>query len=170
MRTTRRVALAALVAASALPSGAQAATHFPFGVAAAEVTSTSALLWTRADGPGVVMLQVQGTHGLPRTLYLRPTADTDLTVQRRITGLKPGTAYRYVFRAGNYDSATGRFRTAPPSSRRATIRFALSGDADALGRYNGSHGLLNYPERVIYAWHHRWQSPCLRRKTRSAFY
>ena len=28
----------------------------------------------------------------------------------------------------------------------------------ALGRYNGSHGLLNYPERVMYSWHHRWQS------------
>ena len=28
----------------------------------------------------------------------------------------------------------------------------------ALGRYNGSHGLLNYPERVIYSWRHRWQS------------
>jgi phosphodiesterase/alkaline phosphatase D-like protein len=88
-------------------------------------------LWTRADGPGVVMLQVRGARGLPRTLYLRPTDDTDLTVQRRITGLKPGTAYRYVFRGGNYESATGRFRTAPTSSRRATIRFAFSGDADA---------------------------------------
>lgn len=28
----------------------------------------------------------------------------------------------------------------------------------ALARYNGSHGLLNYPERVIYSWRHRWQS------------
>lgn len=28
----------------------------------------------------------------------------------------------------------------------------------ALARYNGSHGLLNYPERVMSAWRLRWQS------------
>ena len=28
----------------------------------------------------------------------------------------------------------------------------------ALARYNGSHGLLNYPDRVLWAWRHRWQS------------
>jgi soluble lytic murein transglycosylase-like protein len=28
----------------------------------------------------------------------------------------------------------------------------------ALGRYNGSHGLLHYPERVVAAWRGRWQT------------
>ena len=28
----------------------------------------------------------------------------------------------------------------------------------ALSRYNGAHGLLHYPDRVLWAWRHRWQS------------
>ena len=130
MRTTRLAALAALVAAGALPSGAQAA--FSSGVTAAEVTSRSALLWTRADAARPVQLRVG--H---RTVTLTASAAADLTVQSRITGLKPGTAYRYVFTQGADRSATGHFRTAPAPGRNVPIAFALSGDADALGHYNG---------------------------------
>jgi len=56
-------------------------------------------------------------------------------VQRRVTGLKAGRAYRYVFAQGARRAA-GHFRTAPAPKRRAPIAFALSGDADALGHYN----------------------------------
>lgn len=28
---------------------------------------------------------------------------------------------------------------------------------EALARYNGSHGLLNYPDRVLRSWRRRWQ-------------
>ena len=38
------------------------------------------------------------------------------------------------------------------------IERSKSDVVSALARYNGSHGLLNYPERVIYSWRHRWQS------------
>ena len=127
MTTRRFAALAALVAAGALPSGAQA---FSYGVTAAEVTQHSALLWTRADAAGPATLRVGD-----RVFTLTATAATDLTVQRRVTGLKAGRAYRYVFAQGARRVA-GHFRTAPPPARRAPISFALTGDADALGHYN----------------------------------
>jgi alkaline phosphatase D len=131
---TRRALVSAAVAAAALPASAHAA--FDYGVTAAEVTSTSALLWTRADAAGIVQLTVTSKHGLKRTLYLRASPDHDLAVQKRVPALKPGTAYSYVFAQADKHSATGHFRTAPSPSRKATIKFALSGDADALGAYN----------------------------------
>jgi len=134
MTTTRRALACAIAVAAALPASAHAA--FDYGVAAAEVTSHSALLWTRADGPGIVQLTVTRKHGLKGTLYLRASPDEDLTVQKLVNGLKPDTAYTYVFAQSGKRSATGHFRTAPPPGRRATVKFALSGDADALGNYN----------------------------------
>jgi alkaline phosphatase D len=123
----RRAALAALFAAGALPTAAQA---FSVGVAAAEVGPHSAVLWTRADQPGPVQLRIAG-----RTFASDATAAHDLTVQRTVTGLKPGTAYRYVFAQGARRAA-GHFRTAPAPTRDAAVSFAVSGDADALGAYN----------------------------------
>ena len=124
-----RGALAGAVAlAAALPASAHGA--FDYGVTAAEVTPHSVLLWTRSDAAGPVALRVGG-----RTFALTATDATDLTVQRRVRGLKPGRAYRYVFTQGTRRAA-GRFRTAPAPSRNAAISFALSGDADALGAYN----------------------------------
>jgi len=119
--------LAALAAASTLPAGAQA---FSYGVTAAEVTPHGALLWTRADAAGPVTLRVGG-----HTFALGASDATDLTVQRRVTGLRAGTAYRYVFTQGA-QRAAGHFRTAPAPARSAPISFALTGDADALGNYN----------------------------------
>jgi alkaline phosphatase D len=114
------------MATSALLAAAAVAGHFGYGVTAAEVTSKSARLWTRADSPGKVVLHVGR-----RSLALNATDTEDLTVQRVVTGLKPGRAYRYWFTQGGHRSATGHFRTAPSSRRNATIRFAFSGDADA---------------------------------------
>jgi alkaline phosphatase D len=116
---------------SALLAAAAASGHFGFGVAAAEVDSHSARLWTRADTPGKVVLHV----GRRRLGLTAGTAD-DLTVQRVVGGLKPDRAYTYWFTQGGRRSQKGHFRTAPSPGRRATVRFAFSGDADALGAYN----------------------------------
>jgi alkaline phosphatase D len=116
---------------SALLAAAAAAGHFGFGVAAGEVSSHSARLWTRADAPGKVVLHVG-----KRTFALTAGTADDLTVQRVVGALKPNRRYTYWFTQGGHRSAKGRFRTAPPPGRRATIRFAFSGDADALGDYN----------------------------------
>ena len=116
---------------SALLAAAALAGHFPYGVAAGEVSSHGARLWTRADAPGKVVLHVG-----PRTFRLTAGTREDLTVQRVVGGLKPGRAYSYWFTQAGHRSATGHFRTAPAAGRNAAIRFAFSGDADALGSYN----------------------------------
>jgi alkaline phosphatase D len=107
---------------------------FTLGVASGEVRPTSAVVWTRAPQAGPVTAQVARDSRfrhvvVRRTASARPTAD--LTVQVHLTSLRPGTHYFYRFRRGALTSRVGSFETAPPAASSKTIRFALSGDADA---------------------------------------
>ena len=136
-----RLVLVATTVAAALLLGAAAPAKqgrpgFPLGVAAGDVTSTTAILWARAPRAGAVTLEVlppnAGTRSSPIRAYaLRASASSDLTVQRRVTGLRPATSYRYRFHQGGVTSPAGRFETAPRPTAGVTVRFAISGDADA---------------------------------------
>ena len=136
----RRVAV--LVASVVLGAAAVAASAqgpgFRFGVAAGEVTSTSALLWTRAPAAGTTELEVRLREGRAVVVArsLRARARDDLTVQSTVRGLRPGTRYTYAFRQGSA-SRSGAFETAPAPTRAANVRFAISGDADATPAENG---------------------------------
>jgi phosphodiesterase/alkaline phosphatase D-like protein len=110
---------------------------FTYGVAAGEVTSSSAVLWTRSDKAGTVRLDVS-TDGDKRfgergdlTKSLKAGASTDNTVQAKVTKLRPGKVFYYRFVKGSNASDVGRFKTAPASTRVQTVVFGLSGDADA---------------------------------------
>jgi phosphodiesterase/alkaline phosphatase D-like protein len=128
---------ASLLAPAALPSDAAAARGFRFGVAAGEVTSTSAMLWARPNRPGLVVLGVRRCGrrgGIKRRL--RALRRRDRTVQTRVRRLRPGTRYCYRFnrrRRGRKiaSSVLGRFTTAPARGADARITFAYTGDADA---------------------------------------
>jgi alkaline phosphatase D len=133
------VALICPAVAGADPAG------FPFGVAAGDVSSSSAMFWTRAQHPGAVVLKISpdarlatcskappppGTGGarvLRRVIMARAAADT--TVRTTVTGLRPATRYFYRF-CDDARSRLGRFTTAPPTSSKAAVRFAVTGDAD----------------------------------------
>lgn len=132
MRT--RLALLGAVAALALGvAGPAAESGFRYGVAAGEVTSSSALLWTRADGSGRVTLELSPDRRFGRAVVRRPVnakPSNDNTVQVKVTGLKPAKRYFYRFRRGRAVSALGRFETAPSPTSSATVEFAFSGDAD----------------------------------------
>jgi alkaline phosphatase D len=129
----RLVVIAAVSALVVGAMGAQAApSQFRFGVAAGDITSTSAVLWTRAPSAGLVVLSVAtGREGDERLFRLRATQASDLTVQSVVRGLRPGTAYVYAFAQGRATSAVGTFVTAPAPSKSVRVRFAVSGDADA---------------------------------------
>ena len=124
------------VAALALAPAAGAAPGFRYGVAAGEMTSTSAVLWTRSNELGAVRLFVWPAprKGMPFVqLTLKPSNGHDRVIQRRVHGLKPGTRYTYLFSAPYRRSeiaAGGTFWTAPSPRASATVRFAISGDAD----------------------------------------
>ena len=139
------VSLAVGVSASAK----QGRPGFPLGVAAGEVTQTSARLWARAPTAAPVMLEVlapnAGTRANPIRAYaLRAEVARDLTVQRTITGLRPATRYRYRFHQGGVTSPTGTFTTAPRASAGVGVRFAITGDADATPGPSGKPGFNGF--------------------------
>ena len=131
----RRLVLLVFAALLLAPAAA-AAPGFSYGVASGEITSTSAVLWTRSNELGRVRLFVWPAprKGMPPVqIVLSPSNARDRVVQRRVHGLKPNTRYAYLFSTPFRKSeiATGgEFRTAPRPSDPQTIRFAISGDAD----------------------------------------
>ena len=132
------LALAAVSADAADPS-------FRQGVAAGEMTTTSATLWTRAPRPGAVLLTVSTSTSVPVGRFaVRATHANDLTVQRVVRRLKAGTKYRYFFTQGKAKSAIGSFTTAPAAGVPASVRFAISGDADATPGPNGGPAFNRY--------------------------
>jgi phosphodiesterase/alkaline phosphatase D-like protein len=137
--TARRTALAlGLLVASilALVPPAEAAQGFRYGVAAGDVSSSSAILWARANRSGPVLLQIDTRRHLGPCgadgPFVRAKDSNDNTVQIRISRLRPETRYFFRFCRRGARSDLGTFKTAPRPNRAKTIRFALSGDQDAL--------------------------------------
>ncbi len=126
----------AILAGLLIAPAAVAAPGFSHGVAAGEITATSAVLWARSNQAGTVRLHVWSTprKGMPVVqIDLRAGAAHDLVVQRRVHGLLPNHRYLYAFSAPFGKSrivSPGEFRTAPRASDPQTIRFAITGDAD----------------------------------------
>ena len=110
---------------------------FREGVGAGEVTASSAVLWARAPRVGRVVLTVMTGTSVPLGRFpLTAKRANDRTVQRAVRGLEAGTSYRYFFTQGRSRSPIGSFTTAPAPGASASIRFAVTGDADAT-RVNG---------------------------------
>jgi alkaline phosphatase D len=132
-----RLPVRALIAGAGialLSAPAASADSFSLGVAAGDVTASSAVLWARADQPGETRLEVATDEDFTqvvRRLKVEATAANDLTVQRRVAGLQPSTPYWYRFTSGAAASDVGTFVTAPKPGDDAAIRFAWTGDYDA---------------------------------------
>ena len=122
---------AALAIGAVAPAGAAT---FKYGVTAGEVTSSSAILWTRAAKSGKLTLQVASNKRFTKSLKtykLRARKSSDLTVQRKAKRLKAGKRYYFRFLQGKRKSKRGTFKTAPKPSANKTVKFAYSGDTDA---------------------------------------
>ncbi len=134
-RNLAGLAIAALMLALPASAGAKAFTN---GVTAGEVTSSSAIIWGQTVKPGKVIgvLASKGAKSI-HIVGLKSKAGTDKTVQAKVKGLKPDTAYTYqfcLFVAKANCSDKGHFQTAPKPSQRATIRFAYSGDETGVAK------------------------------------
>jgi alkaline phosphatase D len=121
----------AVAVALALPAAAPAAPPFINGVTAGEITQDSAIIWGQTATTGNVRAHVATAGGFEnlvakRTLRAKPKADR--TFQVEITGLKPGSTYRYRFCQRQSCSDVGSFETAPDPHQAQTIRFAYTGD------------------------------------------
>jgi len=132
------LAVAAMAADAASPG-------FRYGISAGDVTSTSAILWTRAPRTGKVGLAVStrksGDLGLAYSGVAREASDRTIGIK---VLLEPGTRYWYRFDQHGVESAVGTFETAPALNTGATVRFAISGDADATPGANGKPGFNRY--------------------------
>ena len=138
----------------------------PQGIAVGDVTSHSALLWVRTDGPMVVQIEwapvaawdivsKMGTAVAPvaRTPLFTSGPETDFTLAIPLEGLMPATRYRlYVF-AGSKEreststearvAARGEFTTLPDAKSHAPLTFAWSGDLGGQGLCR--RGAAGYP-------------------------
>jgi phosphodiesterase/alkaline phosphatase D-like protein len=129
-----------------LSAPAASADGFSLGVAAGEVTPTSAVLWARADQPGKTQLEVATDEGFThvvRSLPVQATSANDLTVQWRVQGLQSRTPYWYRFTSGATVSDVGTFITAPNPNDPATIKFAWTADYDAERAIGGTEPFWN---------------------------
>jgi len=138
----------------------------PQGIAMGDVTSLSALLWLRTDGPITVQVEwapvaiwdrvsKMGTAVAPvvRTPLYTTSQNTDFTLTIPLEGLAPATRYRwYVFagtkgREGTLTEARsvarGEFTTLHDAKNHAPVTFAWSGDLGGQGRCR--RGAAGYP-------------------------
>jgi alkaline phosphatase D len=109
---------------------------FSSGVAAGDVTSTTALIWTRPDLPGAIRLDVSVSPAFD-ALVLQTDADSaaesDNNIHVDVGSLSPLTTYYYRFTRLDDPavvSRTGRFRTPPADDGGADLRFVFSGDTN----------------------------------------
>jgi phosphodiesterase/alkaline phosphatase D-like protein len=143
----RRLAVLAALAtlAFAVVTADAATPGFRYGVAAGEVTSTSAILWARAPKAGPVLLGVAtGREAGERLFQTRATRGNDLVAQATVPRLRPATTYAYAFAQGTTTSRVGTFTTAPAPTTPAGVRFAVTGDADATLGANGKPGFNRF--------------------------
>lgn len=106
---------------------------FTHGVASSEATSSSALLWTRADQPAILTAQVSADPGFASLVFQQDvtiTAETDYTARVLAELLEADHTYYYRWLSGDVSSPTGAFRTAPGETATIPVRFAYSGDSD----------------------------------------
>ena len=113
MSTPLRLALTA-AALGVLAAAPPASAKFVYGVAAGEVSSTGAKVWTRATTKGAVEVRVGTSRGaLRRAAVVTASTSHDLTLTAALRRLKPDTKYFYDFRQGSVPPASERSARRP---------------------------------------------------------
>ncbi|MBD0345355.1 MAG: alkaline phosphatase D family protein [Coleofasciculus sp. Co-bin14] len=115
--------------------------NIPYGVASGDITTNSAIVWSRTDRPARMIVDYDITQSFrnPKRLITGDISDaSDYTARVNLTYLPPNQQifYRVTFEDSNERNVysvpvTGTFRT-PPANRR-DIFFAWSGDTAGQG-------------------------------------
>lgn len=102
----------------------------PNGVAAGDVTTTSAVLWTRSTAPGAVTFEVALDEDFNEVLQTlsAEVSDPSLPVKVEVEDLTPGSAYVYRVTDADETTLTGRFRTPAAPGQKVGLRFGVTGD------------------------------------------
>ncbi len=100
---------------------------FPLGVASGEVTSDSAVLWTRYLGSSPLEAGVFAASGEGDALwYGEPEVSDGGFVHLPLRGLSPGARYAYVFRERGGEAQVGAFRAADAPGTKRPLVFTAS--------------------------------------------
>ena len=131
------LATAAVTVAGDAPS----ITH---GVAAGDVTATSAVLWARSSAAAELVFEIDDDPELkaPRRFAAAGDAASDFTVQVTVPGLEPATTYHVRVRVDGAPegSDAGSFTTAPVADAAMPVRFVVGGDV-------GGQSICRHPEQ-----------------------
>ena len=112
------------------PAMAQAPNQFPNLVAAGDVGTDSAVLWTKVTSCGPVLFQVAQTATFqgPQRFTFDFVLDASKPAKAVVDCLQPGTRYYYrALHAGRF-SPRGTFVTANAPGHKHGLRFGVSGD------------------------------------------
>jgi phosphodiesterase/alkaline phosphatase D-like protein len=129
--------------------------RFPQGVASGEVSSNSAILWTRVDHKTPVQVEVSTSPDFKKISFkdtVIPQSTNDFTAKIVATDLQPDQMYYYHWRHGSAISETGTFKTAPfldtipekhvsvdsdSVTSNTSVKFAWTADSD-VSKVNGT--------------------------------
>lgn len=130
MATIRFCLLIGIVLLIGGMAAAQPDTTLPNGVAAGDVTQTTAVLWTRSTETGTVTFEVAADADFGSVVQTATADVTDplLPVKVSIDGLSPATQYSYRVTDSAGNSAVGTFRTPAEAGTKTGLRFGVSGD------------------------------------------
>jgi alkaline phosphatase D len=137
----------------------------PEGTAVGDLTSRSAVLWLRTEGPKTVQVEWASVDAWKqmsamasvqsaamRTPVMVTGTQTDYTLSISLDQLTPATRYRYHIVVGEVEQANagkrrvaaeGEFTTLPDPSTAAPVTFAWSGDLG--GQHRCRQGAGGYP-------------------------
>lgn len=135
----RFVACGFLACVGSTAASAQTELRITHGVAAGDVTETTAIVWARSNREALMTVRYQPVVGTqePRLVTSRSSSATNSSAQVRLEALEPGTRYRYEvwFEGASGRSAVeaGAFGTAPRRDVRSVVSFAWIGDLGGQG-------------------------------------
>ncbi len=138
----------------------------PQGIAVGDVTSQSALLWLRTDGPMMVQVEwapvaawdvvskmATAVAPVARSPLFTTGSESDFTLAVPLEGLTPATRYRLYVSVGTKGregtstearvAARGEFTTLPDAKSHVPVTVAWSGDLGGQGRCR--RGAAGYP-------------------------
>ncbi|AUH35209.1 alkaline phosphatase D family protein [Paracoccus tegillarcae] len=156
-RLSRRSVLRGALATTsilAMPaiSRAQRRPVFSHGVQSGDINAQGGMVWTRADRPARIALEVSTTEGFadPRHVAtLNALPDSDFAVKALLEGINGDQTVFYRMTAADLsdinavsEPVQGQFRTAPASRR--NIRFVWSGDTAGQGWGIDDEGMRTY--------------------------
>lgn len=122
--------------AGAAPSLARRRLTLPSGVQTGDVTAGSAVLWSRADGPGRLVARLSSGRSVREVRGGWASQSTDFTAKIAVSGLAPGREYDVSLHFEDEDGTSGevgqaRFSTA--SVHPAPTSFVWTGDTCGQG-------------------------------------